>query len=176
MSEHNEFSEESLRKLAAQRIKFRSSVSIHLVFYIFVNIILFSINFITVQPMITFQTSWFLYPLLGWLIGLIMHALSYILVTRSVYPLAKRGIYYHLTAYLTVMVLLIVNNLQIIPGYLWVLWPGIFWGIGVIGHIVIYFTSFEANTNETGKFISRKEQAIEREMEKLRKKKNSKTQ
>ena len=172
MSKEERFSEESLRRIAAQKVSYRYSVRIHLAVYLLVNIILFAINFLTVFPIITFQTSWFLYPLLGWLIGLSIHIASYIMFATGVYPRAKRGVIYHFTAYITVMILLIVNNLQIIPQYLWVLWPGILWGAGLVGHVIIYLIYFKSKMTETGDVTSRKEQAIEREMEKMRKKMN----
>ncbi|MFX1276189.1 MAG: 2TM domain-containing protein [Promethearchaeota archaeon] len=172
MSEDKGFSEESLRKIAAQKISFRYSVRIHLAVYILVNILLFAINFITAPSMITFYTSWFVYPLLGWFVGLSIHAVSYIMFARGVYPIAKRGVIYHFTAYLTGMILLVVTNLQTLPIYLWVLWPGIFWSAAIIVHVVIYLLYFKAKIMETGDVKSRKEQAIEKEMEKMRKKMN----
>jgi len=169
MSEEKGFSEDSLRRIAAQKISYRFSVRIHLAVYILVNILLFVINFLTAPPMITFQTSWFIYPLLGWLIGLTIHSASYIMFARGVYPMAKRGVMYHLLAYITVMILLVVNNLQFIPQLLWVLWPLIFWGAGFAIHAIIYMIYFKSKTTETGEVKSKKEHAIEKEMEKMRK-------
>jgi len=168
MNEGERFSEESLRRIASQKVSYRYSVRIHIVVYILVNILLFVINLLTATPIITFQTSWFLYPLLGWFIGLSIHMVSYIMFAKGVFPLAKRGVIYHFTAYITVIILLSVNNLQIIPHFLWALWPGILWGIGFAGHAIIYLIYFKSKITETGDIKSRREQAIERELEKMK--------
>ncbi len=169
MSEENGFSEESLRKIAAQKVSYRFTVRIHFVIYILVNILLIIINVITSTPIITFQTSWFIYPLLSWFIGLSIHAISYMIFAKGIYPNSKRGIILHATSYLTVMNLLIVTNLQTIPELLWVLWPGIFWTSVIVGHFFVYSIYFKTKITEKGDVKSRKDQAIEKEMEKMRK-------
>ena len=40
----------------------------------------------------------------------------------------------HLTAYVTVNILLVTINLVTSPGYLWSLWPLLGWGIGIVFH------------------------------------------
>jgi len=169
MSEENGFSEESLRRIAAQKVSYRFSVRIHLVIYILVNILLIIINVLTSNPIITFQTAWFIYPLLGWLIGMAIHTVSYLIFAKGIYPNSKRSLILHITSYLTVISLLIVINIQTLPQLLWVLWPGIIWGASLAGHITIYFIYFKAKITEKGDIKSRKDQAIEKEMEKMRK-------
>jgi len=46
MSLNSGFSEENLRKIAAQKVSFRFSVKMHVVLYIIVNIMLFLVNYI----------------------------------------------------------------------------------------------------------------------------------
>ena len=95
MNENNAFSEESLRKIAAQKVSFRFSVRIHLTVYILVNVLLIIVNLL-----FTPGIYWFLFPLFSWLIGITMHTLAYILYARGVYPMAKRGVIFHLISYI----------------------------------------------------------------------------
>lgn len=45
-----------------------------------------------------------------------------------------KGFYVHLTQYGAMMVILLIINLLTSPGYLWVIWPALGWGIGVAAH------------------------------------------
>lgn len=165
MNENNIFSEESLRKIAAQKVSFRFSVKIHLFIFILINILLTIVN-LAFTP----ELDWFLFPLFSWLIGLTMHALSYILYARGVYPMAKRGVIYHLTSYIFVMLFLFVINFETFSVYYWVIFPAIFWGAAVLLHILFYIQYLSGKAEEHGKFKTRKDRAIEKELEKMRKK------
>jgi len=165
MNEINAFSEESLRKIAAQKVSFRFSVKIHLAVYILVNILLIIVNLI-----FTPGFYWFIFPLFSWLIGITMHTLAYILYARGVYPMAKRGVIYHSTSYFVVMLFLFIINFTTLSMFYWVIFPTIFWGTAVILHIIIYIQFFSGKTDEGGKLKLRKERAIEKELEKMRKK------
>lgn len=167
MSENSGFSDESLRKIAAQKVIFRFSVKLHLAIFIVVNALLFIVNFFY-----TPELFWILFPFFSWLIGLNMHILSYILYARGVYPMAKRGIIYHLDSYMIVMLFMFIINLTTFSEFYWVLFPAIFWGTGVTVHVIIYVLYFSGKYKKTGKFESRKERAVEKEMKKMRKKQN----
>ncbi|KAA3657167.1 MAG: histidine kinase [Chloroflexi bacterium] len=56
---------------AKERVEVIKGFYSHLTVYVFVNLLLFSINMI-VSP----NSLWFLWPLMGWGIGFVMHALS----------------------------------------------------------------------------------------------------
>ncbi|NKB63690.1 MAG: helix-turn-helix domain-containing protein [Gammaproteobacteria bacterium] len=45
-----------------------------------------------------------------------------------------KGFYNHVIQYAAVMLLLLVINLFTSPGYMWVVWPALGWGIGVLIH------------------------------------------
>jgi len=167
MSVNSGFSEESLRKIAAQKVRFRFSVKFHLAIFIVVNALLFIVN-IFVTP----ELYWVVFPFFSWLIGVNIHILSYILYARGVYPMAKRGMIYHLDSYIFVMFLMYIINLITLSEFYWVLFPALFWGTGVIVHIIIYFLYYSGKNKKPGKFESRKERAIEKEMNKMRKKQN----
>ena len=63
--------EETKYQRAQKRVEAIKGFYIHLIVYVVVNLILFSINMI-VSP----DSLWFFWPLMGWGIGLFMHALS----------------------------------------------------------------------------------------------------
>ncbi|MFX1304170.1 MAG: 2TM domain-containing protein, partial [Promethearchaeota archaeon] len=126
MNETSGFSEESLRKIAAQKVNFRFSVKIHAAIFIIVNVLLIIINFL-----FTPEFYWFFFPLFSWLIGFNMHALAYILYARGVYPMAKRGVIYHLVSYTFVMLLLFIINFLTLSEFYWVIFPAVFWGTAV---------------------------------------------
>ena len=63
----------------------------------------------------------------------------------------------HLAVYLAVNILLAIINITLTPEYLWVIWPVLGWGLGIIIHgiNVHFFTSSNF-----------KERMIQKEMEK----------
>lgn len=162
---YNGFSEESLRKIAQQKVNFRYSVKIHLGVYIIVSILLLVINLIF-TPLVL----WVMYPFFGWLIGISIHIIAYILYARGVYPMAKRGLIFHIDAYIFTLLFLTLINLVTLPLYLWVLFPIIFWGIALLLHIIVYLIYYSSSKiDEKGKFDSKKSRAVERELEKMKK-------
>ncbi|MFX0000118.1 MAG: 2TM domain-containing protein [Candidatus Hodarchaeota archaeon] len=165
MTENNAFSEENLRKIAAQKVSFRFSVRIHVAIFIIVNILLFIVNLL-----FTPGFYWIIFPFFSWLIGVNMHILAYLLYARGVYPMAKRGVIYHFISFVSVMLFLFIINFTTLSEYYWVIFPAIFWGTAVILHTIIYIQYFSGKAEEGGKLRSRKERAIEKELEKMRKK------
>ena len=167
----NGFSEENLRRIAALKIKFRLSVKIHLTAYILGIILLISINLLFKSLI-----PWAIFPVFGWLIGLVMHLTAYIVYARGVYPIAKRGVIFNTVAYIVVILFLfIINtyiNLIINKPFLffWAVIPAFFWGLALIIHYIVYKGFFNKNLYEQGERQSRMERAIEKEMRKLRKK------
>ena len=165
MSGVSGFSEESLRKIAAQKVSYRFSVKIHVVVFFLVNILLFIINIL-----FTPDFYWIVFPFFSWLIGVSLHILTYILYARGVYPMSKRGVIYHIDSFVFVMLLLFITNYMTIPGVYWILFPTIFWGGLVILHIIIYTLYFSTKEENNEKSKSRKDRAIEKELEKMRRK------
>lgn len=47
---------------------------------------------------------------------------------------AKFDFYVHLVVYVAVICLLLIINLVTSPEYLWVFWPAMGWGIGLLAH------------------------------------------
>lgn len=167
MSVEPGFSEESLREIARVKVNFRFSVLIHYAVFIFVSILLLSVNLI-----FTKLIFWIIFPFFGWFIGIVMHTVGYLVYARGVYPLAKRTVIFHVFAYLSVLLFLFIVNFSTMPGNYWVLFPAILWGIIVIIHYTIYLIYFKSRIDEPRKSLSRREKAIEREMKKMKKKIN----
>ncbi len=174
MNEINEnaFSEENLRRIAALKIKFRLSVKIHLIAYVLGINLLISIN-VLFSPFFL----WVLFPIFGWLIGLVIHITAYIVYAKGIYPIAKRAVIFNTVAYIFVNLLLFVINsytnallIGIKPSYLWFLYPVFFWGIALIVHYFVYLRFYNKKLYEDSEKQSRMERAIEKEMQKMKKK------
>jgi hypothetical protein len=52
--------------------------------------------------------------------------------------------------------------------FTWVFYPAFFWLIAVIIHFVIYMLYYRGGISESGEIKSRKEKAIEKEMQRMR--------
>ncbi len=161
------FSEESLRKIAEQKVTFRFSLKIHLVIFLVINSLLFITNLL-LSP----SYLWVLYPIFGWQIGLTIHFIAYVMYAKGITPMVKRGVIFNIFAYISVMALLIVADYIDSATIEWSLYPAIFWGAGLILHIFLYFIYFKQDIGKRGTLKSKKEVAIEKEMEKMRKKMN----
>lgn len=152
-----ELSEDELRAIAKQKFFYKRSFWLHLSLFFIGNLILLIINML-----FTPSIPWFLDSLLGWaLIGSIMHLGSYWMFKAGVRSGMSRAVIYNILSYLSVMIFLVYTNLTQTPSYLWVIFPGVFWGFGVLVLIVI-----NAMLPKNG--ANTKKAAVEKEMEKLR--------
>ena len=157
------FSEESLRKIAQQKVNFRYSVKIHLGVYVIVSILLLIIDLLFTPSIL-----WVIFPFFGWLIGVAEHSVAYVLYARGVYPIAKRGVIFHLTAYIFTISFLFIINFFTLPTYYWVLFPAVFWGAAMIIHSIAYLVYYRGKIDENGEGKSRKDKAIDKELEKMK--------
>ena len=167
MSLNNGFSAENLRRIAAQKVSYRFSVKMHVVLFIIVNILLLLVNLL-----FTPEIYWIIYPFFSWLIGVNMHVVAYVLYARGIYPMAKRGAIYHIVTYIFVMLFLFIVNITTLSTFYWIIFPAIFWGTAVALHLIIYLLYFGKKVEISGKRQSRKERAIDKELEKMRKRQN----
>lgn len=107
---------------------------IHVVLYIVVNLGLVQINLMS-EP----EKIWFVWPMIGWGIGVAAHGLALYLQARAsghgllAQPEA-RGFIAHLFVYVAVNLLLAFINLSQTPTTLWFQWPLLFWGAAVFIH------------------------------------------
>ena len=167
MSLNNGFSAENLRRIAAQKVSYRFSVKMHVVLFIIVNILLLLVN-----HLFTPEIYWIIYPFFSWLIGVNMHVVAYVLYARGIYPMAKRGAIYHIVTYIFVMLFLFIVNITTLLTFYWIIFPALFWGTAVVLHLIIYLLYFSKKVEISGKRQSRKERAIDKELEKMRKRQN----
>ena len=160
-----EFSTESLRKIAEQKVNFRIIVKIHVYLFILCNFLLFLINWFY-----TPEFMWFVIPLFSWLIGLVIHIIAYFLYARGVYPMVKRGLIYLFFAYIFSMLQLLIINYLTSGDINWAIIPVIFGGVAVLIYLFVYLIYFKDKKSKSDITISRKEKAIEKELEKMGKK------
>jgi len=159
------FSEEHLRRIALKKVYFRLSVKIHVGIFIVVNTLLLILN-LFFNP----TTLWVIFPFFGWLIGLAEHIVAYIVYARGIYPGAKRAGVFHSVAYIFVILYLIIINIVVTPDFYWVLFPTIFWGTGLVIHLILFLIYRRPFINSEGALKSRTERAVEKELEKMKKK------
>jgi len=108
----------------------------HWIAYIVVNGLLMLINFLTGG--FNYGDLWFLYPLLGWGIGIFIH--TSVVYIRHRYPYkSDRGFYIHFAVILILSVYLFLLN--VITGfyYPWFPWPVAAMSLGVGEHFVAYW-------------------------------------
>ena len=178
MENYAGFSEENLREIAKKKVVYRFAVRLHLVIFLIVNVLLFSINMIT-----TPYYWWIIYPFFAWLIGVAEHLTAYIIYAKGIYPNAKRGVIFHIVAYIFVNLLLFMifftNYVYLLPiamplppytPNIWFLYPLVFWGTGLLIHITVYLIFYRSKAGKEGIEQSKRERAIEREIEKMKSK------
>ncbi|NVM53244.1 MAG: 2TM domain-containing protein [Candidatus Helarchaeota archaeon] len=176
MSEDIEISEESLRRIAEQKVSFRYSVKIHTISYILINIVLIAYNAISTPNISLLSNWWAIYPALGWLVGLVIHASAYGLYVRGTND-ATSGIVIHLVAYSFTILFLVVIDLISNAILDWAFYPAMFWALGIIGHLIVslWVTREKSpEVKEVKQKISRMDRAIEKEMKKMREKTKNK--
>ncbi len=159
-----EVSEETMRKIASQKVTFRYSVKIHSYCYILVNILLIVINLI-----LSADYLWVLYPIFGWLIGLAIHGMAYFTWSRGV-SYGKRAIIIHLTSLGFTLLLLIIINFMMSGTLNWIIYPTMAGGLGLLVHVFLYYLITAGKVSKSKEGISRKERAVEKELEKMRNK------
>jgi hypothetical protein len=178
MENYAGFSEENLREIAKKKVVYRFAVRLHVSIFLIVIILLYFINGLT-----TPYYWWIIYPLFGWLIGIAEHITAYMIYAKGIYPNAKRGVIFHIIAYIFVNLLLFViffyNEIYYrriampLPGYdpyAWFLFPLVFWGTGLLIHIAVYLIFYRSKAGTEGIEQSKRERAIEREIEKMKSK------
>ena len=170
MENYAGFSEENLREIAKKKVVYRFAVRLHVSIFLIANLLLFFINMLT-----TPYYFWIIYPFFGWLIGVAEHLTAYIIYARGIYPNTKRGVIFHIIAYIFVNLLLFniffYNEIYYrsiampLPGYdpyLWFLFPLVFWGAGLLIHIAVHVIFFRSKADKEGIKKSKREKAIER--------------
>ncbi|MHA1734041.1 MAG: 2TM domain-containing protein [Promethearchaeota archaeon] len=155
------FSEETIRKIAREKVKQKIILQIHFVVYVTTNLFLAFINYLTIK-----DVWWAAYPALGWLIGLGLHAMYYVTYAKGV----ERGKVYfalHAVAFALVNGLLIFTNWNTDSTYWWAIWPLSCWGPALCFHL--FFTIRNPFSREKDSYFDR---VLNKELEKIQKRMN----
>ncbi|MEX2682945.1 MAG: 2TM domain-containing protein [Candidatus Sigynarchaeota archaeon] len=157
------FSDEELKHIAKAKILHKLAFKIHLVAFIGVNLALVAINYLTSA----FSPIWFVYPVAGWFIGIVAHGTIYALYAGGTTGGAKIGLVMDAAIYLAAVPALGIINFFSSPGYMWFLWPTVFWLVGIIIQGLAYkATSTKAAGNPPKK--SWLERGVDKEIEKIK--------
>jgi hypothetical protein len=124
---------------------------------------LLAINYLTNS----LSLIWFVYPLAGWFIGIVAHGAVYALYTGGTSGAARIGLVLNAAIYLAAAPALCVINYFSSPGYLWFLWPAIFWPVGII----IQAIANKMTAPKPAGYVPKKswlERGVDKEMTKLK--------
>ena len=100
----NEFNDSSVRRIAKQMIVRRYVVILHCWIYVFTNLLLFVINFLTNG----LDYWWFLWPVTGWGLALSVHGFSYWIYTKGIVNIAKQD-----SMFLVLNIMLNISTFQL---------------------------------------------------------------
>lgn len=159
-----EFDEVGLRKIAKEIILQRFFLIVHCLVYVFVNLLLFVINFLT-----NWSYPWFLWAVTGWGVVFTTHGFYYVLYKKGVVNISSLGILYDLWGFFIVnLFLLFVNLFTNVPMWTlhpWFWFPLASWGAILIIHAVIYFYIVPSKEDSPEKnWLERK---IDKELQKI---------
>lgn len=147
--------QERLRQLAKRHVIHQLAFHIHILTFLFVNILLGIINYLTS----TSGYPWVLWVTISWLVALAYHyyAMKY----------GKRGGFaWHLFSYVIINSYLYFIYFFTSRGhYMWFFWPLGLWGIGILTHGIIHYMIAPKNYEDANKpWIDRK---IDQELAKI---------
>ena len=160
-----EFSKEGLRKIAEQKVNYRLSVKLHISLFFLGNFLLFLINLLFTPGFL-----WAFIPLFSWLIGLAIHITTYILYARGVYPMSKRGLIFVSVAVFFGSLQLAVINFITLGELNWSLIPIILGTAVILTYLSFYLIFLRHDRTQIGPIKSRKDKAVEKELEKMERK------
>jgi hypothetical protein len=161
----NEFSNESLRKIAKEVVVRKFVLILHIWVYILVNLLLFAINYFT-SP----DYFWFLWPLTAWMMILVGHIFAHMMFQKGIVDLHTVFILYHLVFYVVINLFLIFTNVFTTdPSRLtWVWWILGPWSILFIIHFIVFFYVVPKRGESPNRnWLDRK---IDEELERMKKK------
>lgn len=134
----NEFSNNSLRRIAKEVVIRKFVLILHIWVYFLVNLLLFIINYFTLP-----EYFWFLWPLTAWMMILFGHIFSHMMFRKGVVDLHSVFILYHLMFFVAINLFLVFTNWFTSPPgssiLTWVWWVILPWGVLLIIHFIVYF-------------------------------------
>lgn len=134
----NEFSNNSLRRIAKEVIIRKFVLILHIWVYFLVNLLLFIINYFTFP-----EYFWCLWPLTAWMMILMGHLFAHMMFRKGVVDLHSVFMLYHVLFYVAINLFLVFTNwFTTTPGnsrITWVWWVILPWGVSLIIHLIVYF-------------------------------------
>lgn len=176
-SKLSEFNEQSLRHIAKQIVIHRMVLMIHIALYIFVNVLLVVINYMTDQYyLIHWQTNfyrlqyiWHTWALFCWGIAVILHIFAYYNYRNGLICHVWDGLMvYHACIFILGNALILFINWFVNNHVDWALWVLLFWGLLLGIHFLFYLQGRARHKEELGK--SWLDRQIERELLRAKKK------
>ena len=161
----NEFSDNSLRKIAKEVVVRKFVLILHIWIYVLVNLLLFAINYFTYPTYF-----WCLWPLTAWMMILLGHIFAHIMFRKGIVDLHTVFVLYHMVFYVVIILFLIFTNwFTTDPNRLtWVWWIIGPWSIIFIIHLIVYFYVVPKRGESPNRnWLDRK---IDEELERLKKK------
>ena len=160
-----EFNRESLAKIAREIVIRRYVLILHTWVYIFVNILLFIINYF-VSP----NYPWSFWPLTAWALVLILHGITYKIFRKGIIHPGTIAMIYHASSFvLGLSLIFFISIFTAEPRWSltqWFLWPLFGWSLGFLFHLVVFFYFVPKNSeNDQKGWVERK---IEKELEQLK--------
>ena len=167
----NEFSNNSLRRIAKEVIIRKFVLILHIWVYVLVNLLLFVINYFTYPDPIYF---WCLWPITAWMMILTGHLFAHLMFRKGVVDLHSVFVLYHLLFYVAINLFLVFTNWFTTPPgnsrLTWVWWVILPWGVLFIIHLIVYFYLVPKRGESPNRnWLDRK---IDEELERMKKKYN----
>ena len=134
-----EFNTDSLRQIAREIVVRRFSLRVHWIAYIFINLLLFVINYY-----IDYSYPWHYWALVGWGVAILLHSFSYLTYRKGLIATASTGLLvYHIFFYLVINALLLFINWFTNPTQTlsWFYWPLGTWGAVIVVHCIFYYSN-----------------------------------
>jgi hypothetical protein len=157
-----------LKKIAKEKILFNLGLKIHAICFFAVNAFLGILNYLVDG----FETIWFFYPLFGWLVGIGVHAMCYLIYSRGIIGGGKISVLIHGVAFaLGAMALIAFNFASVYSGSyeMWFHWPVGFWLLGFLIHAIVIKLAGKKPA-KTGEEKSWLEKQVDQELKKAGKK------
>ena len=149
ITDFDEFSDEELNDFMLKLSRLKRGLQIHAAIYIIINSLTLTLGLL-IMP-------YFIYPLfiigsMIWFIGLGEHIVVYRMKSHEVHPKSKRGVYYHLGAFLFSIPLMGLATM-----FIFIFIPLLIWGSILLAHYIMYklinsnsiLTKIEASNYDT---------------------------
>ena len=161
----SEFNDDSLEGIAKEIVVKRMVLIVHLWAYLFINLLLFIINYL-----VDYDYRWHFWVLTSWGLILSLHGLTYLLYKQGIENLASLGMVYHAAFYVLVNLFLLFvdwfSTVNMGTEIHWFWYPLGLWGVVLVIHLVVFlYVVPKKGQSDAQGWMDRK---IEEEMQKIK--------